>query len=924
MQQGTDVVLVGRDEELATLHEGLEHAASRRQLLLFEGEPGIGKTRLLREASHFATELGFNVFAAAGDVHEQAHAYGLLIAAVESRADRAAGDLRALIARQTSVAADRRLAVIDWFVTFIEEAVDAAPIVLVLDDLHWADAESLRVLRAVVRRSARTPFGLVAGTRPVASYVDLEALADTMGAEGERVFLEPLDESSVVELVDRLMTQTVTPELLALVGSARGNPFFVTEIIASGLGELASHDVPRDLRRTILGRVSHLSDDARSMLRLASLLGGSIDPIDLATIVGRPAIELVPIIEEAIRGGVLEEYEDVLAFRHDLVRDAVYSDMPASLRRRSHRDVARALAAAGAPARRVAAQLARAAKPGDGEAVSWLRRAAAEEAQRSPTLSADMLEQAVGLLQQSDPALDEVQAERVQALVWAGRVSEASALASDVLAELRDAELAVDVRASLGEALFFRGRIAEAVEQLVQACAAGPGSGRGLLLAEAALASLVSGQLDRAEGFIAAAVADAETTNDPRARGVAIGVSSLLAVVRGDGKTGVDLGREAVRIADDDFLGETHRYGGRFFLGLALGDVDLFDEAVDVIREGIRLDEMHGVSWILPCYHGLLSTVQFARGDWDDAVAELETSNAILDDIDSTLFGPLAHGVLAQIAFHRDDISGCEREFALCEAELALTGPQVGMAWIVQAQALLAEDAGNPEEAAAIMRGAWAFADENGIRNVLRQFGPMYVRLALAEGDRAAAGRAVEAVELYARSMETRSMTGTALLCRGMLEADQPTLYEAVETLRGAGRPLELAAACLEAGTAFMKGKEATQGRALLDDAADIYQGLGALRDLRRVSEALGGDAGGRKVAKRRPVSGWRSLSPTELRVVAQVAEGLANPAIAEKLVVSRRTVETHVSHLFRKLNVTSRVELVLLASRELGAAEVQ
>ncbi len=129
----------------------------------------------------------------------------------------------------------------------------------------------------------------------------------------------------------------------------------------------------------------------------------------------------------------------------------------------------------------------------------------------------------------------------------------------------------------------------------------------------------------------------------------------------------------------------------------------------------------------------------------------------------------------------------------------------------------------------------------------------------------------------------------------------------------------------LRAGAALVRGDEPARPRELLQEAIAIYEGVGALRDARRASEALGGgDAGGRKVAKRRPVSGWGSLSSTELRVVAQVAEGLANAAIAEKLVVSRRTVETHVSHLFRKLGVTSRVELALLASRELTAAEVQ
>ncbi len=914
--------MVGREKELATLHGALGRVSSGREFIVLEGEPGIGKSRLLREASTFASELGFDVLHAGAEGLEQARAYGLLLSAVGGRSHPDATDLRDLVARPYPSPADRRLAVIDWFASFIERP-DDVPLVLILDDVHWADDETLQVLRAVVRRSAPFPFAIIAATRPAPLNDELERFVDVVEEHGRRIQLDPLDESTVGELVDRLVAESVTPELLARTSSARGNPFFVIEILASGLSGLETTDISRDLRRTVLRRVMHLSDDARTMLRLASLLGTSIDPAELAIVVGRSAIDLVLIVDEAIKGGVLEEREGALVFRHDIVRESVYGDMPTSVRERSHHEVARTLAAVGAPARRVAMHFAHAAQAGDGEAVAWLRRAAAEEIQRSPTAAADMLGQAAELLDRTDPACDEIQAERSQALSWAGRLAEASALATDTLTRLRDPEMAADVRASLGEALFFRGHIAAAGEHLEQAAATATVSQRGLLLAEAALSRVVSGELHLATVLVHRALAEVESTNDPRARSLALGVSSLIGVLSGSG-SGLDLARESVRIADEDYLGEAHRYGGRLFLGAALDDADLRDEAIDVAREGIRLDEMRGVSWALPCYHGLLGTLHYSRGEWDDAVAELETAKAVLADTDSTLFGPLNHGLLAQIALHRDDRTGAEQELALGEAQLAKTGLQIGADMLVRTRLMLAEDEGNAEGAAAIVRGAWALAEAMGLRLGLRIFGPAYVRLAVADGDRDAALRAVKAVELLSETTPTRSLLGTARLCRGMFDDDPATLLQAVETLRGAGRPLELAQASEEAAAALTRKGESSHARELLTEAIAIYEGLGAVRDVRRVSEAVGGDGGHRRVAKRRPVSGWGSLSPTELRVVALVAEGLANQVVAETLVVSRRTVETHVSHLFRKLGVTSRVELALLAARELAGAEVQ
>jgi DNA-binding CsgD family transcriptional regulator len=757
--------------------------------------------------------------------------------------------------------------------------------------------------------------------RPVPANRELELLVDLIEARGSRIALEPLGERAVEELVDRLVAEGVTTEILTRTAQARGNPFFVIEILAEGLPVDSPSDISKDLRRTVLRRLAHLSNDVRGMLRVASLLGTSVDPAELAVLLSRSAVDLMPLVDEAIKGGVLDEEDGTLVFRHDIVREAVYGDMPAAVRMQSHREVARSLAAAGAPPRRVAIHFARAAVTGDGEAVSWLRRAAVEEVNRAPTAAADMLGQAAVLVDPTESIYDDIQAERVQALAWAGRVSEASTLATDVLSRLRDAELAAAVRASLGEALTFRGHLVEAGEQFELAARVSAHSLRALLLGEAAACRMISGAVPRAAELTTEALAELEATDDPRARSLAFGVNGMLSILRGDG-TGLELTREAVRVADEDFLGESHRYLGRVFLGYALHETDQHAEALDVLREGLRLDEERGVSWARPCYHALLGLVHFRSGEWDDAVAELETAKSVCDDMDSTFMAPLAHGLLAQIALYKGDRRNAERELAEGESKIAVTGMQYGAEVLIQTRSEMAAEEGNIAVALDGLRAIWDVADSMGLRLLFGFTGLDYVRLSLVAGDEDGARRAVEIIEGLASSLEAPALRGTAVLCRGLLESDAAGLLRGLEILRESGRPLRVGAACVAVAEA-LAATDPARAREASDEAIAIYEGVGAQREVQRASAAIG-ETSGRRPAKRRAVTGWPSLSPTEHRVATLVAEGLSNAAVAERLVLSRRTVETHVYHVFQKLAVSSRAELAVRASREREASEVQ
>ena len=164
-------------------------------------------------------------------------------------------------------------------------------------------------------------------------------------------------------------------------------------------------------------------------------------------------------------------------------------------------------------------------------------------------------------------------------------------------------------------------------------------------------------------------------------------------------------------------------------------------------------------------------------------------------------------------------------------------------------------------------------------------------------------------------------ITGAALRCQGLAENDAGILDAAVSAYARGSHPLELALAAEDAGAAFARQGNVARACQLLDQAITIYERLDAARDLARAEAALRqmGIRRGRHVTHRRAQSGWQSLTPSEQAVVDLVAEGLSNPQIGQRLYVSRRTVQTHLAHVFAKLHITSRAQLAAEAIRHRG-----
>jgi DNA-binding CsgD family transcriptional regulator len=161
-------------------------------------------------------------------------------------------------------------------------------------------------------------------------------------------------------------------------------------------------------------------------------------------------------------------------------------------------------------------------------------------------------------------------------------------------------------------------------------------------------------------------------------------------------------------------------------------------------------------------------------------------------------------------------------------------------------------------------------------------------------------------------------ITGAALRCQGLAENDADILQAAANTYAHGSRPLELALTCEDTSSAFARRGNVDRACQLLDQAITIYEHLDAARDLARAEATLRqmGVRRGRHVTHRRAQTGWQSLTPSEGAVVDLVAEGLSNPQIGQRLYISRRTVQTHLAHVFAKLQITSRAHLAAEAAR--------
>ena len=929
--------LVGRDSEMALL-TGLirDVARGRGGAVLIEGEPGIGKSALVRTAVAEAPEAGCQVFWGAGDELGQALPLLPFLDGLRVR-EPSANPRRNTIVRllRGEVTADRGTDVpavlAEQLLALVAEQCAVRPTILVVDDLQWADQASIALWGRLASLARQVPLLLVGIMRPVPQRDDLLALRRVAG-DAARVQLTGLTGTAVSDLVAVLAGGRPDGNLLRLAGGAAGNPLYLTELVAAlarssrltvtkaGAAEVASGSAPGSLSAAIADRLGFVTGPVREVLRAAALLGMDFAVPDLAIVLGRGVADLIPAVEEACAVGVLAESGHGLGFRHPLIRAALYDEMPAPVRAAWHRDAGRALAEAGAPPDRVARQMLRAVGgpgnapgPGDDEPMDewmldWLGRTADPLVAQAPGVAAELLTRAIATAPADSARYGWLASRLADALYRIGDRAAAEQVANRALEQTREPALLADLHWTLAQCRMVAGESAESLATLDRALAS-PGISardRARLLVVAVRTHGNLGEVETAGQVATSALEAASEAGDNWAMGWALLMMALVTSVRGRMTDALPLFDRALAVTQADPALADLRLLLQINQAVTLGNLDRYEEALAAAGQARHLADQVGTTFRLAQAHGALSQLLFQTGRWDDALAEV---GMVHEDLKEPAVACCELGIAAAINFHRGEPGEARLRLAASVPHAERLGHRL-ISSLALARSLDCEhDGALPEALAALTE---AFDDNIEEVEEIEDLLADAVRLAAETGDLGTAqALAGQAAELAAES-EIPHRQANALYCHGLLDHDASRLLAAAERYDDAGRPL-LSAQALEAAAGhFVDTGDRAQARDAFTRAVEVYTSLEAAADVARLQATFRahGIRRGPHAKHRRARSGWDSLTATEIKIATFVEEGLSNPEIAAKLLLSRRTVATHVSHILKKLDVHSRTDI--------------
>jgi DNA-binding CsgD family transcriptional regulator len=937
---------VGRGEELAVVRAGVE-ALGRGEggVVWVEGEPGIGKSSLVAEAL-VGGAAGWDIgWGTAGKLTERLP-LGVMLDCLQVRPGspdprraHAAGRLRGL---RHGLFADGDASVtgIEVLVGLVDELCAAAPTVLVLDDLQWADEASLIVWHQLAASIDQLPLLLIGTCRPTPRRTEVQELrAGIARRMGAVVTLGPLTETDVTALVTAMLGSPPGDTLRQLTAQAAGNPLYVRELIdalvreqAVEIGPAAAEvsatreQLPESLAAVLTDRLSSVSAGTAQMLRTAALLGARFTVTDLAVALRSPASELAAGVQEAVASGILTGSGPDLAFRHLLIQQALEESMPAALRTALHAEAARELAAAGADVLSVAQQLSAANKPGEAWVRTWLIESGSALATRAPQLGAELLQRELDETPSGDQAWAGLMTSLVWALLAAGSHQEAARQARQALTVMTDPVRRAEMYWVLTRAQVSVGRSDDAITTMRQALASAelPGEWRARMLARLAmLQRAATGDLDTADATAIAALTAAEQAGDAFATAHALTDLWLTRSIRRDHVAALEAIDRALRVLGDD---PAHADLRSFALDdriFTLQNLDRWPQAELTLRRAREASQRSGdpdrATWVTA------AVLRYWLGQWDDALAELGPDDAGAPGLTHSYLRErwsalLLHGVSALIAGRRD-----ERTVADQQLRQGLALPVQTLAdrenqdFLVAAHALALEQSGETHQA--MLRLAAVLSRRNGEMTLIHQWLPDLVRLALAADDRQMAQTATQACQAEAAAeLHPARAAAASLRCRGLLESDPEPLREAAAHYQTLGPAVELPAALEDLAVVLAGCGREEDARAALVEAVSLYEGLHARWDIRRAESRLRPHGIRRGVRGQRPhraAFGWEALTPTEVKIAALVARGDSTSDIARGMFLSRRTVQTYISHILAKLGAKGRVEIVREALRQ-------
>ena len=574
----------------------------------------------------------------------------------------------------------------------------------------------------------------------------------------------------------------------------------------------------------------------------------------------------------------------------------------------------------------VAQQLSAAKWPGEAWVRKWLIESGPALAIRAPQLAAEILRRELDETPSGDEAWDGLMTSLVWALLAAGSYQEAARQASRALTVMTDPVRRAETYWVLTRAQVSAGRNDEAIATMRQALASAglPGEWRARMLALLAmLERAATGDLDAADATAIQALTAAEEAGDAFATAHALTDLWLTRSIRRDHAAALDYIDRALRVLGDD---PGHADLRSFALDdriFTLQNLDRWPQAELTLRQAREASQRSGspdrATWVTA------AVLRYWLGQWDDALAELGPDDTDAPGLTYSFLRErwsalLLHGVSALIAGRRDERTTADQQLRQGLAlPIQTVADRENQDFLVAAHALALEQSGETQQA--MLRLAAMLPRRDGEMTLIHQWLPDLVRLALAAGDRQMAQAATQACQAEAAA-ETHPARATvaSLRCHGLLESDLGSLGEAVAHYRALGPAVELPAALEDLAVVRAESGQEEDARTALNEAVSLYEGLQAHWDIRRAVGRLrpyGIRRGVRGQRGQRAAFGWEALTQTEVKIAAMVARGDSTSDIARGMFLSRRTVQTYISHILAKLGAKGRVDIVREALRQ-------
>jgi ATP/maltotriose-dependent transcriptional regulator MalT len=975
----TSVRFVGRTGEIAELRAALEEAiASRPSLALVGGESGVGKSRLADELARHAREAGARVLS--GDCVELGDdelPYAPLLTALRPLVRQGDPSLQAL-APQLRSALDAILpgvgggaasehvpqsTVFEALLAVLQSLAEEQPVLLVIEDLHWADS-STRSFIGFLARTMCTERLLIVGTYrsdELHRRHPLRPLLAELGSDpyARLVELPRFTREELGEQLEGILADPPRAELVERVYSrSEGNALYAEEILAAGLDGRGA--LPPTLRDALMLRVERLSKHAQDVLQWLACQPAADHEL-VAAVAGLEPSELRDALREAVASQIVVTVSDeAYGFRHALLREVVYDDLLPGERTAMHAALARALQdridAGDAGAHITAAAAHHWAAAGDQPQALAAAVRAALAAERVNAFSEELalFERALALWERVPDAETVAGMVQVDLLKRAAFAADQAGDPARQEALLRRAfELVGEesanptacalLRERLSQSLWSQHRQDEAIEELNRGLALFPDDDqseeRAHLLSHLAKKRMVQARLTEAKDAAEEALTIARASGNREAEGRALNALGTSMGMQGDVETGVRLLHGALDIAQE--LGEEMDMGGAWVnIADVLNTAGRTREALEVARQGLEAESStpwRTVDWLRLAIAEFL----YYLGDWDEAEAAVPAASR--RHTGGTLL--LWQVARAMLALGRGDVALADEALSAMDRAVAgMTEPQfVGPYGVMRAE--LARRNGDIERARALIDDTIdriEYCSDDMARITATSAAGLRVEGDAgqaardrqdAEAEAVARGRAdllIERTRLAAESCgpveEAELATAEAEYARALGEDSSSLWAEASRTWNELGRPYPTAYARWREAEALMarRDRDAAAGAASAALAGarklgsawlvEEIESLAARARLHLGDEAPAPAAAGANGDEADDPFG---LTPRERDVLALVAAGATNREIGERLHMAEKTASVHVSRILAKLNVRSRTEAAAVAHRQ-------